>query len=361
MCCREGVDKAPKAPKTSFVSATSLINPSKFSGHAGRTGHLANAKKSAVEQGTEIEAVDLASGQPLGRYEKTPPNAFKNLKRLHENVTKGRTAPVVIKKRPSSAYIKGGPHISFLNKDASAETSSDKLTTDYEADWMGDLPSPSALLGKPVEKIGSLPEHTSSDCGDSWADGHPSACAPLHQTDAAARDYPDEDSLEWFDLSQFNDDESETEAAMIGLSDSIDMQKGLQVNAATDLTNSQTDVLSPAPDEFTPKMYHHPTVRAGGSGTSRLFFSTESPEKVTELGQKRKAAVSGDAEDLSQSAPVPKRPTVSNEHDQAPRPSSSAEKHMLPPTTIVKPGQPAWVYEFDAAFIADWQDIIDFV
>lgn len=374
MCCREGVDKAPKAPKGALVSAASLDDLSHPSGHRINLGCMTTVKRSGApsvpgnEQMAEKEIVDLASGQGLRRSEKPPPKAFRGLNYLHENVTTGSNTPVAMKQQPSFDYMKGKqPKTSFSKSSFNAETSSDKPSTDYDAGWMGDLPSPSALLGKPCEKIGSLPEHTSTDEGSSWPDGLPSPSTPIRQNDAATGGYPDRSSLEGPDLSHFNDDESEIEAAMVGLSDSVTMQDS-EVQAAAGQTSSQADAYldrSPSLKESGPKLYRCPSIEWRSSCTSRLFLSTDSPEKVAELGQKRKAGVTDQidqVEDLSESAPVPKRPRASNERGQPPRGSSSAERQTPSPTTaIVKSGLPAWVYDFDAGFIAEWQDIVDFI
>ncbi len=372
MCCREGVDKAPKAPKSSFVSAASLVDSPYLSAHRGKNGRVATAKKSAApsapesEQEAEIETVDLASRRTLGGYEKTPPKIFRSLNCLHDDVTKGRTAPVAIKKQPSFDYTRGRQlQISFLKKDASAENASDKPkpSTDYDADWVRELPSPSALLGKPRENFGPLREHTSTAYGSSWPDDFPSPSALIRQNDTATGGCPYNDSQEGFDRSRINDDESDLEAAMVGLSDSVTMRENLQVEVATAQTGSHAEASrhwSPPPVESTPKLYHRPTFQAESSGTSGLFFSTDSAEKSVELGQKRKAGNSDEGEDLCQSAPVPKRPRVSEERE-APRALSRAEDQAKAATWTIKAGQPAWVYEFDAAFIAEWQDIVDFV
>ncbi len=371
MCCREGVDKA-KPPKSSFVSTASLVNSSQLLVHAGENEREATAKKSAPpsalknKQGAEIETINLASGQTLGRYDEKPPKAFESLNCLHGNVIKGRTAPAAIKKQPSFNYVQGGqPQSLSFNEYASAETSSDKPSSDYDAGCTGDLPSPSALLGKPSENLDPPSGHASTGYGSILSDDLPSPSALVRQNDAATGNYHDKARLKMFDISPFNDDDSEIEAAMIGLSDAVTMQEDSQIKAAAGQMSSQADAFRkrlPPLDESTPKLYHGPAVKeVESSGTSRLFFSTESPEKVVELGQKRKVGASDEAENLSHSAPVPKRPKVSDGYDQAPRPSSSTEGPILPSTAIVKPGQPAWVYEFDPAFIAEWQDIVDFV
>lgn len=374
MCCREGVDKAPKAPKGAFASAASLGDLSHPSGHIINLGRVTTVKRSGApsvpvnEEMAEKDIVDLARGQGLRHYDKPPPKAFRGLNHLHENVTTGSNAPVAMKKQSTFDYMKGKqPRTPFLKSSVNAETSSDKPSTDYDADWMAELPSPSALLEKPREKVGSLPEHTSTDEGSSSPHGLPSPSALIRQNDAATGRYPDKSSLEGPDLSHFNDDESEIEAAMVGLSDSVTMQDS-EGQAAAGQTSSQADAYpdqSSSSKESGPKLYHSSSIEWKSSSTSRLFFSTDSPEKVVELGQKRKAGVTDQSdpiEDLSESAPGPKRPRVSNERGQPPRGSSSAERQSLSPTTsIVKPGLPAWVYDFDAGFIAEWQDIVDFI
>ena len=368
MCCREGVEKAPKAPKTSFAPVASFVNSSRFSDHVVRNRHLATATKSTApvapknRQEVEVETVDLAGSEILRHQEKTPPKAFINLNRLHEKVTKGRTVPVAIKKQPFSGYVKGEPLTSLFDNDASAETSCDKSSTEYDVDWMGGLPSPSALLGKPCEKFGPLPKHTSTDYDCSWPDGLPPSSALVHQNDVATGSCPDKITPEGFDVSPSSDGESEIEGAMVGLEDCVTMQEDSQVPAATGQMSPQADTFqdwSPNPAESTPKLCNRSGVMEKSSGTSRLFISTDSPERVADLGRKRKAGFSDEAEDVFQSAPAPKRRSVGNEGDEAR--GSNAEKQSLATRTSVKPGQSAWVYDFDPALIVEWQDIVEFI
>ena len=371
MCCREGIDKAPKPPKSSFISAASMVDTSLLSGLVGKNGRAATAKKGAAlsplgnERKVEIETVDLANGQRLKRFDKTPSQVFRSLDTLHESVTKGRTERTAIKKQPSFDYREGEkPRTPFLKINAGTEISSDKPSTDYDAEWMSELPSPSILLRKPHEKVDNLTGHKSTDCIKSHFNNLQSPSTLIRDNDAANGIYHDKHLLEGLGLSQFDDDESEIEAAMVGLSDSVTMEETAQVEAATDLVSQQPNTYpkySLPPNKSTTKVYHDPATEGKNSNTSALFFSTDSPEKVVELGKKRKAGVDDGVEDLSESAPVPKRARMIDEPDQPPRRSSSVESQRLAPTPVVKPGQPAWVYEFDAGFIAEWQDIVDFV
>ena len=356
MCCREGIDKAPKPPKSSFISAASMVDTSHLSGHVGKNGRVATAKKGAAlsvlgnEREVEIETVDLANDQRLKRFDKTPSKTFRSLNTLYESVTKGRTERTAIKKQPFFDYREGEkPRTPCLKTNAGTEISSDKPSTDYDADWMGELPSPSILLRKPREKVDSLAGHISTDCIKSHFNNLQSPSTLIRDNDAAHGIYHDKHLLEGLGLSQFNDDESETEAAMVGLSDSVAMEETAQVQ------------YSLPPNKSTTKVYHDPATEGKNSHTSALFFSTDSPEKVVELGKKRKAGVDDGVEDLSESAPVPKRARTIDEPNQPPRRSSSVESQRLAPNPVIKPGQPAWVYEFDAGFIAEWQDIVDFV
>ena len=371
MCCREGIDKAPKAPKASFRSAASIVDTSHLSRHDGKNGRIATAKKGAAlnvlgkEREVDMETINLANGQRLKRFDRTPSQTFRTLDILQESVTKGRTERTAIKKQPSFDYREGEkPQTPFLKTNAGTEISSDKLSTDYDADWMGELPSPSILLRKPREKVDSLAEHTSTDCIKSHSNNLQSPSTLIRDNDAAREIHYDNHLLEGLGLSQFDDAESEIEAAMVGLSDSVAMEETAQVQAATDLVSPQPNThlnYSLPPNKSTTEVYHDPTTEGKNSHTSALFFSTDSPEKVLELGKKRTAGVDDGVEDLSESEPVAKKARMIREPDQPPRRSSSVESQRLAPTPVVKPGQPAWVYEFDAGFIAEWQDIVDFV
>ena len=371
MCCREGIDKAPKAPKSSFISAASIVDASHLSGHIGKNGPTASALKGAAlsvlgnEREVEKETVDIANSQRPKRFDKKPSKPSTSLNILHEKVTKGRTERTAIKKQPSFDYREGEKrHTAFIKRNAGTEISSDKSSTDYDADWMGELPSPSILLRKSRKKVDSLAGHISTDRIKSQFNNLQSPSTLVRDNDAAHGINCDKHLLDGLNLSQFNDDESEIEAAMVGLSDSVAMEETAQIQAATDRVSPQLNTYpsySLPPKKSTTKVYHDPATEGKNAHTSALFLSTDSPEKVVERDKKRKAGFDDGVEDLPESAPVPKRARMIDEPDEPPRRSSSAESQRLAPTLIVKPGQPAWVNEFDAGFIAEWQDIVDFV
>ena len=311
-----------------------------------------------------IESVNLRGDQSLLGYDKTTPTASSSLDRLPGSMVTGRTMPVQIRKRPGCDYTKERqPQTSLPKKHASAEASSDKPSTDYDTGWMGDLPSPSALLERTCEKLGDPPEQASIDHGSSWPLDLSNLSAPICQTDKASEDCGN-CSLGGSDSLLLGNHESEIEAAMIGLDDSVIMQKNSQVQTAICPTRSQADtihLISPLPDVSTSGLYPGLTGKGDSSDTSRLFFSVESPENEADIKQKRKPDVSDTVDGLSQSVPVNKRLRVDDGHDQSRRRSSSVLTQTLSSRATVKPGQPAWVYDIDPAFIMEWQDIVDFI
>ena len=370
LCCREGVDKAPKAPKGSFVSVSSFVDTPSLSTKARLNKPLIASKTPRINQ--DIEMVDLASQRDLDQNVKNAPREFKKLHQLHEKVTKGSSTPVIARKKPTFDFKAWDlPKLSFLNKAAAAKESSDKPSTDYDDDWMDSLPSPSALLGKQANhrEKESPPHEKSTDYGSSRQDGLPSPSANLYQNDATIEAYHETDSLEEFDISQFNDNQADIEDALVGFSDSVAMHEDSQAEATAALTDMHSDEITPdeaiALDGGAPDSFECPTNRAETSAkshaSSKLFLSTDSPNQPVEPRRKRKAAALLEPQDLSLSAPVPKRSKAIEGADQTLQPSSSVENKAPPAVPTIKPGQPAWVSDFDPAFIAEWQDFVEFV
>lgn len=376
MCCRDGVDKAPKPPKGSFVSAASLLRPSTLSYKRDSSASLPPAMRTAESttsrngQNTDIETIDLAGGRD--ECAKDAPREFRKLDKLHKSVNNGRSAPLLVHKKPSFDYMKGElPEVTILNEKPNAVESSDKPLTDYGDDWMGGLPSPSALLGKlPVQ--GRSPSHEKST---SYGSSLPSIPTLLRRnegaTDIFAQTFPDCDSMGDFQPSYLNDEEADLEAAMVGLSDSVAMYEDSQAHAGTDETTlngeeARADEEHPHESSFpfSPcRLTKHAKTSAASFAPKeeKLFLSTDSPAKSAEQSKKRAAAVAFEDEDVPSLAPATKERKISEQPGPAVQPSSNAGNQIAAPPPEIKPGQPAWVYDFDPAFIADFQDFVDFV
>lgn len=377
LCCREGVDKAPKAPKGSSVSAASLIKPSDLPTKRNSNGSLPAAKRRSTAfrngQDTEIEIIDLA-GRRDEKAEDVPKD-FGRLDKLHKSVNKRKPASLIGHRKPSFDYMNDElPQVSFLSKARTAIESSDKLSTDYGDDLMGDLPSPSAFLGKRPEEVGSLSHYQPTNYGSDFL----SPSAPLRRddeaTDLSAQAFPDYNFTGDIELTQLEDDEADLEDAMVGMSDSMAMQEDSQAQAATAATTLESNEASTNEQNSRASNYQclsHPAMNQGNSSATafapskeeRLFLSTDSPEKPIEQAEKRSAAVA-----FEDDRHVPQSTTPLNRFEISAQPNNGALQgpftaghQIVPPPPTIKPGLPAWVYDFDPGFIAEFQDYVDFI
>ena len=422
LCCREGVDKAPKPPKNSFIYARSLVGPSSLSAKTGPGKILAsrernsNLKISGPANAATIEAVDLTNERD--RYAKQRPTEFRKLNQLHESVTKGSSTPLIPRARPTSDF-QGWDQtkISFLNRAAATEDSNDKPSTDYDGNrmggdfpngdwtefrphgrdqmggppadnnWMGGLPADDNWMAGlpsdgnetgglaidsnwtgdlPSESVLSASEDThgpsyhdkSTDYGSDWQDDLPSLSALLDENIAGDETPYKDNSLQDLDLSQSDMDQADLEDAMIGFSDSVAMQNDSQAEAANTATNMQSEDQThtfheqPIQGAVAPEKSH-------ASVESSIF--TDDPYKPIKSPRKRKVLFNSEEEEVTLNAPVPKKAKTSKESNQAVQPSSNVENKAETIGPAIKPGQPAWVYKFDPAFIAEYQDLVEFV
>ena len=160
MCCRDGVEKAPKPRKGTLTSA-SLPKPPKANSQTTlslrnihkKPGLSAYNSKSATRR-IPTEVLDLTSGMPETKLEKD--DVTKNTKQAHGSlVSSHRLGDVqvgdksVIKTVPNRVTSQAGrgqlPMSRSQTKLQNTAVDS-KTSSDYGGEWMDDLPSPSALL-----------------------------------------------------------------------------------------------------------------------------------------------------------------------------------------------------------------------
>lgn len=378
LCCREGVEKAPRPPKNAFAPALSSVNSPTIRQGEAKTSLPAAKKQTSIESVTtarssDIETVDLAGRWHEDEYAKSGLRDSNRLHRLHENVTKGRFAPFIAKKESSHLFSRGDqPSVSSPSKAPVVAGSNDRPSTDYGDDFMDDLPSPSAMLRKSSPATNTPRHEGLREFGSSWQDGFPSPTALLSRPKAANEVFEDRDSLEDFNFSQFNDDRSDLEAAMVGLSDSITLEDDTTAPSFNDSTSTKSSKypgLNPNNEGFqwpnarNISTFNIGTIRPIGNKREheKLCLSTDSSEKPPDLPGKRTAATTFEPKNLSQFSPVPKRRRTSDKSNQALRVLSSAENEVLAAAPEIKAGQPAWVYDFDPAFVAEYQDFVEFV
>ena len=360
LCCREGVDKAPKPPKSAFISAATALDRNASTQLTKLSAHSAAYSK---QRPRRVETLDLAVGHEAARSAMNPPKELIALQRLHQNVVQDPAAPVVSSKKPLNDYIKE-TQCRLASKDPMTHTegSSSRPSTDYDDEWIGNLSSPSALIGKEA-KVNKQVAHKSSGYGSGWDDNVPSPTVFLHQNESVSKDCTEADSLEDFDISQFNNDYEriDMEATMVGLNDSITMNDVSQTRSATYKDCQDQTVANKLPTVRHDISLSDPCPHESSHTSNMLFLSTDSPEKPADSGEtcKRSQALLVNAS--SPSAPVPKRQRIANSASASPQASSSAAGAATNPAPAIKPGQPDWVYDFDPAFIAEWQYFVDFI
>ena len=176
LCCREGLDKVPKPPKES----------TKNMDHQCKTGSSAPPQSqhkvslrsfSGARDLASIETIDLSSSRDGTRSVKQESRTRKRLDKLHENTRNGPLVQTIANRKPQYSYAKDEePKIPFLNRSRFATERQSQNSSDYEASWMDDLPSPSVLL-KDLEPQYHMP--TEIDHEDTGANDAEPLCEPL--------------------------------------------------------------------------------------------------------------------------------------------------------------------------------------
>ena len=264
LCCREGVDRAPKPPKCSAAVAQSAGPRKTLKTPGTRHGEIlhsnvAKKKLSAGPQSHDNHTLESKRASP--EYPNVGPLGFKKLNRLHEKINKD-LPPRIMPSAKSLLPCSNGawPQPSFLRQD-NEHPKTTNSSSDYENSWMDDLPSTAYLLGKPDE----------------------------------AAEIPTETRIEPSD-----DEISDLETALVGLHDSIGMAKGM--GDIREPPVPEADLVWEAYDvreehEKGANQRPLPANVARRPSSTRLFLSTDSPEKVQSPNHKRNASVDSTSHD----------------------------------------------------------------
>ena len=174
---------------------------------------------------------------------------------------------------------------------------------------------------------------------------------------------PDTDSLE--DLEpQFDDynEQSDLEAAMVGLNDSFSMQGqtqllaaqkiGLEGKATTNISSAQRDDKDQSADSL---------ALGDGDASRKFFLSTDSPERHIDSCERLRGFAIPNSRRSPHLEAKDKGQKLGERVDTFGQFSSEKADDTALVAPVIKPGQPAWVHNFDPEFIAEWQDIVDFI
>ncbi|MCJ1393222.1 Sec63 [Xylographa bjoerkii] len=352
LCCREGVDKAPKAPKaakqstdTKATGNTVLLMVPKKPGHVTNT--LPFKRVGTKSNHSKIEVLDLASkGEEPGPLDSSEQRNI-GLYRLYNSAVQRSS------NRAEAEISRGQLARHNFTGTTELETGShDDTLSDFEASWMDDFPSPFAVMKEPEE--GSLTSQQAS----------------VHREEVEAG----EGSAAPSTGSQINEKYSHFDKVQHPLSTCNDIadqrgdydNHGPRTEPPFDLATQHFDLFSNTRE---PEEISGSTVTEAKARHQRRLPSTSSPQKMP--------IASEDPNELAQKAqdtlvePPSKRQRLDNHQmsqqllhnqlDQQLLASSNADNHAKRMEDLRK--RLPWddIEEIDLEFLLDYADVVEFV
>lgn len=346
LCCREGVDKAPKAPKNRRVS---LASSEKSRGHSSKLAPKSKAASNPKpkidtitksERKIGIETVDLSQAGDMDGYSKNEPCEYGKIHRLHENVCKGPLALTLPCSRTIPTVKRSGKfQVPSLTCNVGGGRVRTECSSDYDWNWMDELPSSSELLGREKNRTEALnttkPSRTSDMLG-------------LEEV--------------------FSDVELESSRSKILANRSLKPEKAASVQSyVNDIYQDEIDGSNWLEEQ--PVLAPAESLTIQGSPAKSevsLFCSTASPNEITAPSTKRKILDLSETE--STFLRTKKRKVSMQSTEQIPQPSTvdenEASKTVREPSQIIQRTgrpRPGWVNEFDPEFIAEFADFVEFI
>ena len=316
MCCREGLDKAPKPPKKNTGLGAAAKNPIEDTTDGPKSKHGSQKAQAMLTKGSSklgIRILDLSTpkGQSVGsqvRPTKIPKlNNRSTPNAAHNQAYKPVSKPIFTPEKPSPVHI-------------TSRRDKDQTSRDDESD--SELPPMTNFLPRVTKPHKEGSELHKEDKTRWDPQGRVQSDVSKHETIAQgheARTYSDDDL------------ETDIEDALVGLDDSAAL-----------LSEAQPPPL-------------------GEMQTPKLFFSTDSPEKALSTPWKRKAFTLEDDVAKSTTENQKRLNTALDDDDNGlvrigPSPDRPAHSDHA-----INSGLPDWVYTFDPAFVAEYQDFVEFV
>lgn len=210
MCCREGLDKppAPKKPAKKSEVATDRTTQHTPIKESIQTKLQLTASKRKSSAGIQVLDLTRPDKKMKPDYAKDGPREFRKLDLLHRKVQK-TSPPVSLSNithtKPAYCYSAGGDHtLSFMESNAGSERVSTAVSTDY-----GDI-------------LSDGPAHFEDDLMLKEPDAYNKE--RYKSTHIAHHDTPVREILSGRDSENYSDDDSLLADAMIGLTDSQEIQ-----------------------------------------------------------------------------------------------------------------------------------------
>ncbi|KAL9612250.1 MAG: hypothetical protein Q9167_003163 [Letrouitia subvulpina] len=284
-----------------------------------------------------LETLDLTISQDSNDYAKFAPRDYKKSHRLHHNVTKEVTDPVRNSGKPSSSYRKSNGYEPNFSSAKKGERQQQDEFSNLSNSMTDELPSPSVFManvnesdrGKKATTLTSYLRNT---------DEMSTASKENQKANNLQNIQPESESEQHLG-SDFSD--LEYELAM----DSLNQAEG---NSTIGQPLDRVPCRSPSPHN------------------NKLFFSTDSPEKPTTMLKKREISTTPEGSGCQTPDAEPKRRKRGPEYSSQTIPDGTCQEDRVPapapvPAPSIKRGYPEWVYEFDPAFVAEFEEFAEFI
>lgn len=362
LCCREGVEKAPKAPKISVAPMRSsrdsavCTNRQALHFNSKSTSRPSRDKTANCNQASEPQSKKPSRKEShKNEYERKGSSDNRKLNVLHNRLVKNSPVPIMTKKKPSFSYAKGDqPQLSFLSEATNKSPAMEENITEYSDCELDDLPSPSAILNAQRSNIATIsaPNKIKNFGTGTIEDG-------------------------------ISNPEADTASGLFGTHDQSERNEVLREGSSVpDLMNTDFETLPALPTGDIGGQNGEALIRSD----SALFCSTDSPEKAS-LPIKRKLSASATVEENSlreelvtenglevaispsESSHKAKRRRVSIESDRhvfhSPQVGESRSSRSSEPKSPILQAsgrpRPAWVNQFDPEFIAEYAEFAEFI
>ncbi len=263
LCCREGVEKAPRAPKcptNSGASSQTLVGTLSKNGVKSVPQPKTHGVDSASQgRRRDIQTIDLTHDGDQNEYAQNGPYEYRKLHKLHTSVNKRSSVPNITLKPSTVSYATGlQPQEAFLNRSFSKSDWVDQPSSDYGDGWIDDFPSPSLLF-----------------------DGNKSQCNAPTERDTPY--VPEKVAFDGDSVSRRAEHYEDGNSAVIvsnEKSQSIDLEAP---QGSVDRWENSPPTLPKLPRVVSGQLDCVVTVGSDG----KLFCSTDSPEKTSPLLGKR--------------------------------------------------------------------------
>ncbi len=340
LCCRDGLEKAPKPPKNPPVSVPSPQRPGAKVKKTAPRPRL--AKNPSLQQGgsnkserdKNIETLDLSHGRDPDEHSMIGPGDYRKLHRLHGSVSKGPAVPIMSRPKKITASKKAeNSHISSSTCGLENSNPNTRASSDYDWGWMDDLPSPSEILGRKRKSAETL------------------STAVLNHHDSERLDFEDDFELEDSQTNRLAsvDDNPRTTAATESLVGDIDEgSKAFEGFPILSIAKPNLDQVSPI------------------KSNDHLFLATSSPNESAVLPAKHKT--SDEQGTLQDNKNTKRRRFNTLSADGIFQPSTVVGNQSPSPVQALGPvvkesgcPRPEWVDDFDPEFIAEYADFVEFI